>query len=172
MGTHLSTRNTVPATEKLLNEGNLRADFRALTIRALHEALDIYRNVLRSPKRLNCEQFDEVFGIMLGDAEPHFALLSGEVTGTQPAGPLMCDAMMVFLTLSACLMAPCLLHLHHLLRSPGDGSTSEHRLAQLVFIFELITGENAADTGPTRLNSRMHAQGLHWDLPLALQQGA
>ena len=82
MGTQLSTRNTVPATEKLLNEAGMRADFRALTVRALHEALDIYRHVLGAPVRLDLAQFDQVFGIMLGDAEPHFALLSGEATGT------------------------------------------------------------------------------------------
>jgi hypothetical protein len=143
MGTQLSTRNTVPATEKLLNEAGMRADFRALTVRALHEALDIYRHVLGAPVRLDLAQFDQVFGIMLGDAEPHFALLSGEATGTQPAGPLMCDARMVFLTLT--LLVP-----HADTASSATfGGGQAARLAQLAFIFELVTGENAADTGLT-----------------------
>ena len=128
MGHNLSTRNSVPATERLLDTG-LRADFRTISIRYLHEALDIYRNILNMPDKLDLDTFDQVFGVMLGDAEPHFKLLSGEVNGTQPAGPLMCDAVTVFLTLT--LLAPV------------------SKLKQLAFIYELITGETAADIGLT-----------------------
>eukprot|EP00949_MAST-11_sp_MAST-11-sp1_P002418 g2418.t1 len=56
----------------------LKLDYREVTMKGLHEALDVWSSVLHRRPFLTVEDFDEVFGVMLGDAELHFAQFAGE----------------------------------------------------------------------------------------------
>ena len=146
MGHTLSTKANSHVPAKII-EGSLRSDFGALSLRHLREALDIYRSTLSSP-RLKRQEFDQVFGVMLGDADTHFELFSGRAelmaTGGEDIASAIkdVDALTVFLTLTMLVPAPL--------------------LTQLSFIYELVTGSQAADAGlDARQVSRVFTNGVH-----------
>lgn len=141
MGHTLSTRKNSSVPTKLLDgPENIRADYGKLSLRHLREALDIYQTTLRSSTQLTAQEFDQVFGIMMGDAETHFELLSGRAelraaAGHDATGSTSAtldklqhiDPITVFLTLTMLVPAP--------------------TLAQLSFVYEVVTGSTAADAG-------------------------
>ena len=134
MGHTLSTKQKSAVPASIIDgKGGIRSDYGSLSLRHLREAVDIFNTTLAAPERLNKDEFDQVFGVMLGDAETHFELLSGRAELIATAGEEVAasitqvDSTMVFLTLTMLVPAPL--------------------LTQLSFIYEFVTGSNAADAG-------------------------
>jgi hypothetical protein len=68
----------------------------------LLECFQIWKTVTGKKSRLNILEFDEVFGLMLGDAEAHFEIVShGMLSSGDFEQEAKCDALSIFLSLSA-----------------------------------------------------------------------
>ena len=66
------------AKELVRPEAELIADYRNVSLSLLTEAFEIFADVQRCKERLDVAEFDECFGLFLGDAELHFNIFQGD----------------------------------------------------------------------------------------------
>ena len=66
----------------------LKQEYRKVDMQLLYESLDIYKSVLRRTDWASVEDFDVIFGFILGDAEMHLSIFDQGKVGKMdpPAG--------------------------------------------------------------------------------------
>lgn len=79
---------------------NVQNDYSQVQLSELRECFNIWTTVLEEKERLDQAEFDEVFGLMLGDAESHFSILSHGMMQFDYDPVPKCDALSVFLALA------------------------------------------------------------------------
>ena len=79
----------------------VQSDYSRIRFSELRECFNIWTSVLKEKERLDQSEFDEVFGLLLGDAEGHFAVMSYGMLQYDYDPEPKCDAMSVFLSLAA-----------------------------------------------------------------------
>lgn len=119
---------------------DVQHDFSRVTLKNLRECFFIWKTVLNRKERLNVSEFDEVFGLMLGDAEAHFSIVSHGMLLSAYEAEAKCDAISVFLSLAA------------ISKVEGRGEIKKRQLilSRLSEMFFVLVESDASDYGLQR----------------------
>ena len=74
----------------------VQSDYSRIRFNELRECFIIWTSVMKEKERLDQSEFDEVFGLLLGDAEGHFSVMSYGMLQYDYDPEPKCDAMSVF----------------------------------------------------------------------------
>lgn len=119
---------------------DVQSDYSHIKLTELRECFNIWTTVINEKERLDQNEFDEVFGLMLGDGEGHFSVMSHGMIQFDYDPVPKCDAMVVFLALS----------------SIGRSSIKQHlskralMLDRIASMYYFLTKDDAPDRGITK----------------------
>eukprot|EP00943_MAST-04B_sp_MAST-4B-sp1_P000457 g457.t1 len=116
---------------------NVQNDYSQIQLSELRECFNIWTTVLKEKERLDQAEFDEVFGLMLGDAESHFSILSHGMMQFDYDPVPKCDALSVFLALATIGRAS----------SKQQVSKRTLILSRIATIYYILTRDDAPDRG-------------------------